>query len=210
MWFANVPSKDSCREKDCIQEERMAREQINIVFFGGEPLTNVPLIREVVDYAEAAVERAGKRIDFSLTTNATLLNAGLIEYFDAHLIGLTATPTKQTFGFFRQNLVMEYSHEMAVADGVNVINFSISGGSNPFTDPVELAHRIVAAAGDVASGAFASALGSAFGSALARGAGAAFGLCRCRACITAIRANMVGPSCSATSSSASRSTPPRD
>jgi type I restriction enzyme, R subunit len=44
----------------------------------------------------------------------------VLEYFDAFLIGLTATPTKQTFGFFRQNLVMEYSHEMAVADGVNV------------------------------------------------------------------------------------------
>lgn len=44
----------------------------------------------------------------------------VIEYFDAHLIGLTATPTKQTFGFFKQNLVMEYSHDMAVADGVNV------------------------------------------------------------------------------------------
>jgi type I restriction enzyme R subunit len=44
----------------------------------------------------------------------------VLEYFDAHLIGLTATPTKQTYGFFRQNLVMEYSHELAVADGVNV------------------------------------------------------------------------------------------
>ncbi len=44
----------------------------------------------------------------------------VLEYFDAHLIGLTATPTRQTFGFFKQNLVMEYSHEMAVADGVNV------------------------------------------------------------------------------------------
>jgi type I restriction enzyme R subunit len=44
----------------------------------------------------------------------------VLEYFDASLIGLTATPTKQTFGFFQQNLVMEYSHDMAVADGVNV------------------------------------------------------------------------------------------
>ena len=35
-------------------------------------------------------------------------------------IGLTATPAKQTFGFFNQNLVMEYGHEQAVADGVNV------------------------------------------------------------------------------------------
>jgi len=46
--------------------------------------------------------------------------AQVLEYFDAYLIGLTATPSKQTFGFFNRNLVMEYNHEMAVADGVNV------------------------------------------------------------------------------------------
>jgi type I restriction enzyme, R subunit len=44
----------------------------------------------------------------------------VLEYFDAFLIGLTATPSKQTFGFFNQNLVSEYNHEQAVADGVNV------------------------------------------------------------------------------------------
>lgn len=44
----------------------------------------------------------------------------VLEYFDAFLIGLTATPTKQTIGFFKSNLVMEYNHERAVADGVNV------------------------------------------------------------------------------------------
>ncbi|MFX0188525.1 MAG: type I restriction-modification enzyme R subunit C-terminal domain-containing protein [Candidatus Hodarchaeota archaeon] len=44
----------------------------------------------------------------------------VLEYFDAFIIGLTATPSKQTIGFFNQNLVMEYSHERAVADGINV------------------------------------------------------------------------------------------
>jgi len=44
----------------------------------------------------------------------------VLEYFDAFIIGLTATPSKQTIGFFNQNLVMEYNHERAVADGVNV------------------------------------------------------------------------------------------
>src|SRR6187402_3443443 len=43
-----------------------------------------------------------------------------LEYFDAFLVGLTATPGKQTFGFFNQNLVMEYGFPQAVADGVNV------------------------------------------------------------------------------------------
>lgn len=44
----------------------------------------------------------------------------VLDYFDAHLVGLTATPSKQTFGFFKKNLVMEYDHAQAVADGVNV------------------------------------------------------------------------------------------
>ena len=44
----------------------------------------------------------------------------VLEYFDAFLIGLTATPSRQTMGFFNQNLVMEYNHQQAVSDGVNV------------------------------------------------------------------------------------------
>jgi type I restriction enzyme R subunit len=44
----------------------------------------------------------------------------VLEYFDTFIIGLTATPSKQTFGFFNQNLVMEYPRQRAVADGVNV------------------------------------------------------------------------------------------
>jgi len=44
----------------------------------------------------------------------------VLEYFDAFIIGLTATPSKQTLGFFNQNLVMEYGHDRAIADGVNV------------------------------------------------------------------------------------------
>ena len=44
----------------------------------------------------------------------------VLEYFDAYLIGLTATPSKHTLGFFNQNLVAEYPYERSAADGVNV------------------------------------------------------------------------------------------
>jgi type I restriction enzyme, R subunit len=44
----------------------------------------------------------------------------VLEYFDAHIIGLTATPSKLTLGFFGNNLVMTYPYERSVADGVNV------------------------------------------------------------------------------------------
>lgn len=46
----------------------------------------------------------------------------VLEYFDSYLIGLTATPDNRTYGFFHKNIVSEYSHEKAVADGVNVGN----------------------------------------------------------------------------------------
>jgi len=44
----------------------------------------------------------------------------VLEYFDAFLVGLTATPSKQTLGFFQQQLVSEYPYEKSVAHDVNV------------------------------------------------------------------------------------------
>ncbi|MCE4948749.1 DEAD/DEAH box helicase family protein [Streptomyces albulus] len=44
----------------------------------------------------------------------------VLEYFDAHVVGLTATPMLRTFAFFDNNIVSQYSSAEAVADGVNV------------------------------------------------------------------------------------------
>ncbi|ACA32131.1 type I restriction endonuclease subunit R [Histophilus somni] len=73
----------------------------------------------------------------------------VLDYFDAYLIGLTATPDNRTFGFFNQNVVSEYSHEQAVADGVNVGNevflintkISIQGGKFKAEELVEYRER---------------------------------------------------------------------
>ena len=53
-------------------------EEISIGFYGGEPLLEVPLIREVVDYAEGVF--SGKKLLFNMTTNATLLNIETAKY----------------------------------------------------------------------------------------------------------------------------------
>ncbi len=50
----------------------------------------------------------------------------VLEYFDAFLIGLTATPAPQTIAYFHQNRVAEYNHQRAVVDGVNVREFCLS------------------------------------------------------------------------------------
>lgn len=71
----------------------------------------------------------------------------VLDYFDAYLIGLTATPDNRTFGFFNQNVVSEYSHEKAVADGVNVgnevylINTKISTEGGKFKAEELVEHR---------------------------------------------------------------------
>lgn len=44
----------------------------------------------------------------------------VLDYFDFFQIGLTATPDKRTYGYFKQNVVSEYSREQAIIDGVNV------------------------------------------------------------------------------------------
>lgn len=44
----------------------------------------------------------------------------VLSYFDAFIIGLTATPDKRTFAFFNENIVSEYPREQAIVDGVNV------------------------------------------------------------------------------------------
>jgi len=58
----------------------------------------------------------------------------VLDYFDAFLIGLTATPDSRTFGFFNQNIVSEYTHEQAVIDNVNV-------GSDVFLIETEVSRK---------------------------------------------------------------------
>jgi type I restriction enzyme, R subunit len=58
----------------------------------------------------------------------------VLDYYDAFLIGLTATPDQRTFGFFNENIVAEYTYEQSVADGVNV-------GYDVFTIETEITQK---------------------------------------------------------------------
>ena len=60
-----------------------------VVFFGGEPLSNLPLIKHMVDYCERRLGALGKSVDFVMTTNATLLTEEIIDYLNAHRFGLS-------------------------------------------------------------------------------------------------------------------------
>lgn len=82
---------DAVRSVDMLIAESQDRDRVSLVFFGGEPLTNLSLIKAVVGYAEKACGAAGKQVDFSLTTNATLLTPDIVQWLDAHRFGLTVS-----------------------------------------------------------------------------------------------------------------------
>src|SRR3981081_2325451 len=61
----------------------------HLTFFGGETLLNFPVLQSTIAYARRRAAEVGKEIDFSLTTNATLLRADIIEFLAENHIGVT-------------------------------------------------------------------------------------------------------------------------
>ncbi|HEY1493145.1 MAG TPA: quinohemoprotein amine dehydrogenase maturation protein, partial [Candidatus Solibacter sp.] len=76
---------------DFLLEQSAGRKSIHITFFGGETLMNFPLLQEVVAYANQRAAEQGRHIDFSLTTNATLLTPAIIEFLSSNAVGVTVS-----------------------------------------------------------------------------------------------------------------------
>ena len=79
------------RAIDLLLRESSAHERVNLVFFGGEPITRFPSICKLVAYAEQAAVKLGKQVDFSLTTNASLLTDAMIAFFQSHRFGISVS-----------------------------------------------------------------------------------------------------------------------
>jgi len=76
---------------DYLFAESQGRKSVHITFFGGETLMNFPLLKQVVAYARTRALELKVNIDFSLTTNATLLSPTIIEYLAENAIGVTVS-----------------------------------------------------------------------------------------------------------------------
>ncbi len=76
---------------EMLLKESPDQARYNLVFFGGEPLSNLPLIKQVVAFAEQRFLELGKKVDFSLTTNATLLKDDTITYLNQHRFGIAVS-----------------------------------------------------------------------------------------------------------------------
>ncbi|MDT8320504.1 MAG: radical SAM protein [Xanthomonadales bacterium] len=67
------------------------REQVTLVFFGGEPLLNMQAVRAATREAISYGGELGKRVQFSLTTNGTLLNAGIVNFLHEHRVSVAVS-----------------------------------------------------------------------------------------------------------------------
>src|SRR5215475_10869499 len=76
---------------DFLLQQSAGRRGVHVTFFGGETLMNFPLLQKVVTYANERATEQGRSIDFSLTTNATLLTPAIIDFLSENRIGVTVS-----------------------------------------------------------------------------------------------------------------------
>ncbi len=76
---------------DLLIHESGQRRAIHVTFFGGETLLNFSVMRTSVAYAKRKAAEAGKYVEFSLTTNATLLTEEIVDFLSEHHIGVTVS-----------------------------------------------------------------------------------------------------------------------
>ena len=76
---------------EMLLRESPGRRRYSVVFFGGEPLTQMPLLERVVAWGEERFAAAGARGDFSLTTNATLITPRIADWLNAHNVGVAVS-----------------------------------------------------------------------------------------------------------------------
>jgi uncharacterized protein len=74
---------------DFMLREARDNPTAHMTFFGGETLMNFPVLKSTIEYARQRAADAGKQVDFSLTTNATLLRPEIIEYLADNRVGVT-------------------------------------------------------------------------------------------------------------------------
>ena len=101
--LSGEPIEESAEDISLNEMQQGARQEKLVRFNASVPIETFDFI--IIDECHRSIYNLWKQV---------------LDYFDAFLIGLTATPDKRTFGFFNENIVAEYTYEESVADGVNV------------------------------------------------------------------------------------------
>ena len=87
---AKFMTEETARESvDFMLREAGPNRTAHLTFFGGETLMNLPVLKFAIPYARERAAALGKQVDFSLTTNATLLRPEVIAFLAENRVGVT-------------------------------------------------------------------------------------------------------------------------
>ncbi len=68
------------RALDFLVENSGTRHNLEVDFFGGEPLMNFDVVKKLVEYARSIEKEKGKNFRFTLTTNGVLIDDDVIDF----------------------------------------------------------------------------------------------------------------------------------
>jgi type I restriction enzyme R subunit len=94
---------DESLEDESLYETKVIDKPVEVVYNPNFPIETFDFI--IIDECHRSIYNLWKQV---------------LDYFDAFMIGLTATPDNRTFGFFNENIVSEYTLKQSIADKVNV------------------------------------------------------------------------------------------
>jgi len=94
---------DESLEDDSPYESKIIDKPVDVAYTPNVPIKTFDFI--IIDECHRSIYNLWKQV---------------LDYFDAFMIGLTATPDKRTFAFFHENIVSEYTLKQSIADRVNV------------------------------------------------------------------------------------------
>jgi len=86
-----MSTETACQSVDFLFARSPGRGEVTITFFGGETLLNFSAVRAATEHALALAQESGRRVSFSLTTNATLLTDEVIDFLVRHQFGINVS-----------------------------------------------------------------------------------------------------------------------
>src|SRR5215510_854707 len=85
-------SEETARQTvDFLLDQSPGRRMVHLTFFGGETLLNFRVVKSTIEYARTRAAEMGKYIDFSMTTNATMLTSEIINCLAENNVGVTVS-----------------------------------------------------------------------------------------------------------------------
>ncbi|MBR5447230.1 MAG: thioether cross-link-forming SCIFF peptide maturase [Clostridia bacterium] len=106
----------ACRSIDFLVEHSGTRRNLEVDFFGGEPLMNWDVVKGTVAYARSIEEAAGKNFRFTLTTNGMLIDDDVIEFAnrEMHNVVLSLDGREEVHDRFRRDYAGRGSYERII------------------------------------------------------------------------------------------------